>query len=924
MPMNSRETEETAVVHSGDDGPIDDLARDAPTLTGRIVAERFDLLELVGSGGFASVYRSFDRMLGRDVALKILHRNRTDDRTVQRFRREATIARDVESLHLVRVFDTGSWQGRPYLVLEYLPGGTLRERLRRAPLTLEEALEIADQLLVALEALHDRGLVHRDVKPSNVLFDGNGRVKLGDFGLVRWTDGELSRSLEAGAVLGTAHYASPEQIRGLPVVPASDLFSLGVLLFEALAGVLPYDSDDVLSSLLSRLTRDSPSLSSVCPSVPVWVDHFVAKLLARDPGVRYTSAREARRELASRRIRRSGRYLRRAAGVALALVMAATAAIAWSWTGSRFARLEVVDGRFDSRPGTGMRAVDRRGRVLWEKLARDGFASRHWMLARTGAGGESSVVTFLGVEGYGDPSDFRIVTFAPQTGDLRHTVSLGQRLTDGQRWEWRGLQAVTLDMPPQFVLAGLHAVDLDADGVDEILADFHHLSEWPWFSILWEPVLDRVRVVAVGAGHMTFGGAHDLDGDGTPELVFSGFNSLLGRYPAVLVHRLATGIGRAPHIVGASIAPISTPGLDEWVRGRSRMLERGLAWARLLPRGDIRYKSAHRDGVAFDSAARLIRIGFEDRAPDSLGFDGGSHSDLLPPEAAAAARFEALHAIDQSRVAARAGNADEAVAAASAAAQASRSVGDPVLLEIANRTLGSVLVAAGESSKAEPLFLDLAESPEARSEIAYTAATAYHLAGDLEPAVRWYREGIAAPGHLRPEGRQRMYFLEGLVLALAEQGRWDLALDAVSAYERVMPVDSARARLMTTWISQRIGRPLVKQTPELPSRAEIDSLRLMALDLMADPARSAPASIELAREAIAASYQGRGAARLILGELLAAEGRISDAREQARLGIAELERFQSESVVARGFLALWRGRADRILGHSSTPAEAND
>ena len=215
------------------------------------VAGRYRLDELQGHGPMSEVWRAHDDTLDRTVALKIL--SPTAD--LGRFRREAQAVAALAHENVVRVFDYGEDEAGPFMALEWLPGGTLEDRLADGPLPPDETHRVAAGMAAGLAHLHSRGLVHRDLKPANVLFDEEGRPKLGDFGLARSITGAGTLT-EAGTVLGTAAYISPEQAAGEPAVPASDVYSFGVILFRMLTGALPFTADNAVA-LCSTCTGTS-------------------------------------------------------------------------------------------------------------------------------------------------------------------------------------------------------------------------------------------------------------------------------------------------------------------------------------------------------------------------------------------------------------------------------------------------------------------------------------------------------------------------------------------------------------------------------------------------------------------------------------------------------------------------------------------
>src|SRR5215204_384665 len=266
------------------------------------IDDRYEPGDLLGGGGMAEVYLAHDQVLGRDVALKILRgQYANEEGFVERFRREAKNAAALNHPNVVQVYDQGSTgDGTYYIAMEYVPGVTLAERLKReGPLEPGEAAGVAARVAEALAVAHERGIIHRDIKPQNVLLTASGGAKVADFGIARAASAETVT--ETSLILGTASYMSPEQVRGERVGPQSDLYSLGVVLYEMLTGRLPHEASDPIATAMKHLERPAPHPRDANPVVPEELDALVVRLLSKDPEERYPGAAELAEDL--RRIR---------------------------------------------------------------------------------------------------------------------------------------------------------------------------------------------------------------------------------------------------------------------------------------------------------------------------------------------------------------------------------------------------------------------------------------------------------------------------------------------------------------------------------------------------------------------------------------------------------------------------------------------
>ncbi|HTW19653.1 MAG TPA: Stk1 family PASTA domain-containing Ser/Thr kinase [Mycobacteriales bacterium] len=268
-----------------------------------LLAGRYEIGETIGYGGMAEVHRGRDVRLGRDVAIKLLRRDLGRDPVVEtRFRREAQSAASLNSPSIVAVYDTGednvAGMPTPYIVMEYVDGKTLREVLaEEGRLLPRRALEVTAAVCTALEQAHVAGIVHRDIKPANVMLTSNGDIKVMDFGIARALTTSTATMTQTAAVVGTAHYLSPEQARGEHVDARSDVYSTGCLLYELLTGAPPFTGDTAVAVAYQHVREDPAPPSSVEPDVPASVDAIVLVAMSKNPVNRYGSAAEMRADI---------------------------------------------------------------------------------------------------------------------------------------------------------------------------------------------------------------------------------------------------------------------------------------------------------------------------------------------------------------------------------------------------------------------------------------------------------------------------------------------------------------------------------------------------------------------------------------------------------------------------------------------------
>jgi eukaryotic-like serine/threonine-protein kinase len=259
---------------------------------GTIVDGRYEILRRVGSGGMADVYLASDNLLGRQVALKLLHHRFAEDQEfVERFKREASSAASLSHPNVVSIFDRGEWDGTYYIAMEYLPGRTLKAIVREhGALPPATAIDVVLQMLRAARFAHRRGVIHRDLKPHNVILDEEGRAKVTDFGIARAGASDMTLT---GSIMGTAQYLSPEQAQGQAVSEASDLYAIGVVLYELLTGRVPFEGETAVTIALQHVSRAPRPPSTLNAAVPQALDAIVLRALEKDPAARYRSAEQA-------------------------------------------------------------------------------------------------------------------------------------------------------------------------------------------------------------------------------------------------------------------------------------------------------------------------------------------------------------------------------------------------------------------------------------------------------------------------------------------------------------------------------------------------------------------------------------------------------------------------------------------------------
>jgi serine/threonine protein kinase len=288
---------------------------------GSVLGGRYEILKVIGKGGMGWVYKARDREIDRIVALKVIREDLArDENIIKRFRDEIILARKVTHKNVLRIYDIAEAEGRKFISMPYIEGRDLKDIIvEEGALEIERSLEIAQQVLEALKSAHEAGVIHRDLKPQNIMIDKDGTVCVADFGIAKSADtGGLTVT---GQIVGTPEYMSPEQAEGKEVDYRSDLYSFGLILYEMLTGRVPFKADSIISTLMLRLREKPQAPSKDNPAVPPWLDRLVMRTLEKEPEDRYSSADQILTDIGLQTVKRRVRLRPRT------IVMIATVAV---------------------------------------------------------------------------------------------------------------------------------------------------------------------------------------------------------------------------------------------------------------------------------------------------------------------------------------------------------------------------------------------------------------------------------------------------------------------------------------------------------------------------------------------------------------------------------------------------------------------
>ncbi|MBK8597819.1 MAG: serine/threonine protein kinase [Holophagales bacterium] len=856
---------------------------------GTEIGRRYEVHGVLGMGGSAVVYEAFDRELKRRVALKVLRTDRTSEASLKRFRHEVAIARDAAGSRLVRVFDIGQSGGTVFLTMELVEGESLRELLSRGPLAPERAVGIGTEVLHALADLHRLGIVHRDVKPGNILIAATGEVKLADFGLARHWEGAETRVTEPEGLVGTVEYLSPEQALGDLLDARSDLYSFGVVLFEMLAGKVPLRGDSAIGTIVAHIRQEPPDVRKVRPKAPTWLAGVVARLLAKDRERRYTTADDVLADLGARRARRAPRRLSRrfvlggAAAFLAALILLALVPV-FPWNQPRLSRL-VPDG------AGGVQALDGEGRLLWRRP--DAESGRSVALVRL-AEGRTAAVAVRG--GLTEPKK-ALEILDPSTG--------------------RTLSEMPLPDPADtfagfantYIPGAVLAFDVEGDGVDEVAVTLANSPLFPSATYVCDLANRRVLAAFHGSGHHYAAAAADVDGDGRKELVLAGYNNRMGYSGAVAAFRVPKDGGI---LTGGTELPFAeSPDRPTW-EGWSPHL----AWYALVPLAAV----GGRASISVDTTGGVLGIGPFGPRRVELALDG------FPPgprergeeRRRALAREEAYVHLRETARLGETGDPAEGLAEAERALERSRAAGDVPLTQWASRVRAKAFLDAGRPADADSAWVSSFERHGEPAPVALEAGRAFHLKGELDRAISWYRRGLGGRGSHARGGHHPRDLLGGEVLALGETGRWEDAAIEIDRFEAAYPLlvsDAAVLRGYVAWRTLRRPRRLEgrKDEPGLIRYWGLEIRRVLG---------DAPAT--LLGEVDRLGREVEDVAPLLASlraELLFDTGRVAEGKALAAEAVADATREAKGDVGIRAHLALVAERARRRGVLSAEPAE---
>jgi serine/threonine protein kinase len=855
---------------------------------GTIVTSRYRVKILLGRGGSAVVYAAHDTELSRDVALKFMSRESVTTEQMERFRREAKIVAGASNERLVTIYDIE--RDEAFFAMELVRGGSLRDLIAKGPIEVERAIELATDIALALQALHVLGIVHRDVKPANLLLTEDGRVKLADFGLALRFDSEESRLTSTGNIVGTFDYIPPEQALGSSTLDArADLYSFGVVLFEMLTGRLPFERASSVAILLAHIGRRPPEPRSLRRDIPHWLNRLVLRLIAKDPRDRYPSAEAVIHDLRRRRSRiqmQRRASLRVSIAAAIALVVGGGA---WYVQGRQSADLSTIhlSAVIANRVPSGSRAVGKNGSILWSR--RD-VPARYSTVVRRG-GLTPVVATILGdATEPARPKDAHLLSFL----DARD-----------------GSSVLSVTLPPHgdlfpselgaaYDVVSVKAGDVDGDGWDEVAVTHVHASSYPSYTSVHDLKRGQTWMALAASGHHPAVTFVDLNGDGRKELLLAGISNRMGWAHAVAAISLPVGDAVNPRAFASA-----TPDWEGVSDTKDVML-----WYALVPAG----ATASAERLVVDEKRRRILVRYSDYDYE-LTYDGfsASHPASNPAGVRQAARKHAYHLLRNARQLSDANPPGDADLTFTQALQEARVASDIELEMWIQRLYAKHMVRTHRIAEATRLFESIFASDEVGNS-GWDAGTAFLFADQPRAAASWFRRGLLRGSVSK--GRSKIAFLHGAVYADIEEGQWDTALRNVETYENAYGTvgDADWFRAFVTWRSG--GRPKARDVG--PSSLEL--YRYWALEFRVASGEGADTLLPVIKAEKNLMHGLEGFPSLVESEVLRLSGDTKAALAAAADAYDRLRRANPSDIELRmdfrAHLPLARTRYARLLRRS--------
>lgn len=826
---------------------------------------RWQVSRPLGAGGQAEVWLARDRELDEWVAVKVFRGDISDTRR-ERMRREVRLGRSLSHPNLVRVYELIEAGEHLAVAMEWVSEGSLGSCLAAGPLAIGRVIAVADEALAVLAYLHGRGIVHRDVKPSNLLLDGRGNVRLADLGLVRPLEPGSDLTTTATTV-GTPGYMSPEQIRGAELTPASDLYSLGVTLFHLLTGRMPFEGNSGFEIADMHLRRAPPSPRGQRPECPAWLARFVLRLMEKSPGDRWPDATRAQDALRRKRVFASPRFWRRVAlGAAAAVALAAAGVTGWRSLRSVPAAARVV--------GTEVVVSDAAGKELWR---RDFPGEQpNAVVGDFFRGGGPQVV--VGAGRLGRPAEERdLVVFSADGREVERVASVGGTFRDYYP-----------DFSDRAGGCFPMAIDLDGNGRPEIVWNTMHQVWYPSVLGAWNPGAGlKPAQLLVNSGSIHSVAGADVDGDGRNELVVLGLNNPIGWQVFVAIVRARPtdtngyDFGCSPDLVG------------RWARNGSRAVVAytplGGAAARVV------LVSAGTAGIVLDVDGRRISL-------DRHGNPGGSPLFGTGP----AARNRLWSELSEACLDIAAGEVEPGRPVASFRARNRLGLQEAPMRRAATLLLARAMGEAGRHGQSVDLLREgLTEAPD-DSDLLLRLGEQLAALGDRHAAAAAFERG----SRLHQVGRDpldatvaggELAALEGDEDAFGRSGRlWLLANpDAEGSLRRELAAfwKFCRGEWSDRALDPRETERMLPVTAVLRMWARLER-----------GGAAGPVAAEAENEA--ANPEVREAARLLQAEALVRGGRPAAARGPAEQALAELQRRSRLSVEALCLVGL----AERVRG----------